>query len=136
MTEAITPPDETILEAVLGRLPAVRALYLFGSRATGGASVASDLDLAVAFAGKADPVTLWEAASDLTAALGMEVDLVDLLAAPTTVQYEIVTKGRRLLATDEGVDRYEFFVMREGLDFRERTQPLVDDIMARGSVYG
>lgn len=44
---ALREKDLTVLRGVFGRFPAVREVRVFGSRATGRAGRASDLDLAV-----------------------------------------------------------------------------------------
>ena len=59
----------------------------------------SDIDLAVLVAGKADPVRLWELGQTLASELDRDVDLIDLRAASTVMQYQIITTGRRLWQT-------------------------------------
>lgn len=130
------PPDAQILEAVRDLLPAVRGVYVFGSHAVGAATPESDLDIAVLARGRIEPRALWAARLGLIERLDTDVDLVDLAAAPTTLQYEIVSKGRRLQATDDAVDDFELFVLTEGRDFDVRREPLIREIIARGSVYG
>src|SRR5690349_22418095 len=92
--------DAEILAAVRAQLPEVRTVYLFGSRAAGTEFPGSDIDIAVTLPGRADPVHLWEAGEVLAVRLGTDVDLVDMLAAGTVLQYQIVTTGRRLYASD------------------------------------
>ena len=130
------PTDAEILQAVRAEVAGARAVYLFGSVAQGESRPDSDLDIAVALDGRADPVALWEAAGRIADRLHRRVDLVDLLAAPTTLQYEIVAKGRRLFAADRTVGDYELFVMSERHDLELKRRPIIDDIYRRGRVYG
>jgi hypothetical protein len=58
-------------------------------------------------------VTLWELAGDLAERIGCEVDLLDLRAASTVMQYQTVTTGRRLWAQDTQADLFECFVLSE-----------------------
>jgi predicted nucleotidyltransferase len=134
---AAASSDATIIEAVRSVLPDVRAFWVFGSHAQGTAQPTSDLDLAVLFDGRADVVALWEAAQDLACRLDMDVDLVDLLAASTVLQFQIVTGGRRLFARDPlEADLYEVFILSEMTRLREARAALVEDIQQRGRVHG
>lgn len=69
-------------------LPNALSIYAFGSRLQGTANAQSDLDLAVLVAGYADPLQLFEMANQLADKLGYEVDLLDLRAASTVMQYQ------------------------------------------------
>lgn len=129
--------DAAILATVRSVLPEVRAVYVFGTHGTADKRPDSDIDIAVALRERADPVTLWTSAGDISVRLDRKVDLVDLLAAPTTLQYEIITKGRRLLATDSAVRGFEDFVLKERRDLEQHIRrPIIDDILARGRVHG
>lgn len=129
--------DETqIVTELRHLLPEVQAIILFGSYATGEATPDSDLDLAVLLPGRGDPVRLWQVGETLAIRFGMDVDLVDLIAANTILQYQIVTTGRRLFSDGPQIDLYECFIHREMMDLRIRRAPFLADIQARGSVYG
>lgn len=116
-------------------LPGLRGVYAFGSRCRGDQLPDSDLDLAVVGPGQFDPVALWWTAQDLAIAVGCDVDLVDFLAAPTQLQYRILTTGRRLWSRDLQVELYELFVFNEKLRLDEKLAPLIADIEQRGQVY-
>lgn len=131
-----TISDAQILDAVRAVLPGVLAVTLFGSRAHGNATVASDLDLAVMLPGRADPVRLWEAGEAMARRLNVDVDLVDLLAASTVMQYQIITTGRRLYAADDQAERYELFILSEMMNLNEARAPLIAHIQREGRVYG
>ncbi|HEY6527754.1 MAG TPA: nucleotidyltransferase domain-containing protein [Cellvibrionaceae bacterium] len=65
------------------------AIYAFGSRIQGNSTPDSDLDLAVLVAGYAKPEQLWHLAQDLADLTGYPVDLLDLRAASTVMQFQI-----------------------------------------------
>jgi len=131
------PAEAAIIAAVRAAVPTARALWLFGSRATGHARAESDLDLAVLLPGRADPVTLWLAAQDVAIALKLDVDLIDLIAANTVLQHQIITHGRRLFADHPGeADAYELFILSEKLDLDRMRAPLVAEILREGRVFG
>lgn len=118
------------------RLPTLLAVYLFGSRANGNAGVDSDLDLAVLVAGKLDPVARWELAQDLAGLAGCDVDLVDLRAASTVMQYQVITTGLRLWHKDSQAPLYESFILSEKTELDEARAGVLEDIRREGRVYG
>lgn len=128
--------SESELQAWLQQhLPGLRGIYAFGSRCRGDDRPESDLDLAVVGPGSFDPVALWWTAQDLAITVGCDVDLVDFLAAPTQLQHQILTTGRRLWCGDLQVELYELFVFSEKLRLDEKLAPLIADIEQRGRVY-
>lgn len=132
--------DPRLAEAVTHRIceamPETMALYAFGSRVHGTAGPASDLDLAVLVGGYADPVALWQLAGALADLAGCDVDLLDLRAASTVMQYQVLTTGQRLWARDHRVDQFESFVLSEKTALDEARSGLLADIQKEGRVYG
>lgn len=129
-------PPSDIIAAVLAELPEARAIYLFGSHADGSAGAESDLDLAVLLPGRGDPVRVWQAGEGVAHRLNVDVDLVDLGAASTVMQFQVLTTGRRLFAADGQVDRFEAFVMAEMIDLNHARAGLLADITREGRVHG
>jgi uncharacterized protein len=96
----------------------------------------SDLDLAVLVEGYADPLTLFELSGALADVAGCPVDLLDLRAASTVMQHQVLTTGERLWAKDVQAGLFEAAMLTEKLHLDERRRGLVEDITARGTVYG
>lgn len=128
--------DNEIVAAVRSVLPEVQAIILFGSRAEGLETADSDLDLAVLLRGGIDPVRLWETGEVIARRLDVDVDLIDLRAASTVMQFQIVTTGRRLFAEGGEADRYEMFVLSEMTALNEARAPLIAGIRREGRVHG
>jgi predicted nucleotidyltransferase len=87
--------------------PEVVLARLFGSQATGNAHPGSDTDLAVLFAqGRAvDAERVRQLEGRLQRELrGRELHLVDLGSAPPLLAYEIMTRGRTVLARRDGIE--------------------------------
>jgi uncharacterized protein len=121
------------------RLPNVLAVYAFGSRVVDNGQHAkhhSDLDLAVLVEGYADPIALFELSGELADKVGCSVDLLDLRAASTVMQHQILTSGQRLWAKDVRAGLFEAAMLTEKLHLNDMRQGLVEDIQARGFVYG
>lgn len=112
------------------------AVYAFGSQVAGTAGTDSDLDLAVLVAGYADPLHLWDLSHRLADLTGCPVDLLDLRAASTVMQYQVLMHGKRLWAQGLEADLFECFVMGEKLALDEARAGTLADIAADGRVYG
>ena len=127
---------QALLTHLQNHLPDLLAVYLFGSHAQGTAGPGSDVDLAVLLPGTVDPVSLWRLSGDLADIAGRPVDLIDLRAATTVMQYQIVTRGRRLWAKDVQAGLFECFILSEKTALDEARAGLLKDIKEEGSVYG
>ncbi len=131
----MTPPHD-IIEKLRAGVPDLLAIYAFGSRVHGSAGPASDLDLAVLVAGYAGPVALWALAGDLADIAGCPVDLLDLRAASTVMQYQIVTTGQRWWAKDAQAALYEAAILSEKTALDTARAGLLADIQEKGTIYG
>ena len=128
--------SDAIIETLLSRVPDLLAIYAFGSRVRGTAGPNSDLDLAVLVAGHADPLKLWQIAGDLADLAGCPVDLLDLRAASTVMQYQIITTGMRWWAKDAQAALFEAAILSEKTELDMARSDLLDDIQRRGKIYG
>jgi uncharacterized protein len=128
--------EQEIVALLRARLPGVLAVHALGSRERGSATADSDLDLAVLVEGYADLLELWELSGTLAQSLGHEVDLLDLRAASTVMQYQVLTTGRRLWARDTAAGLFESYVLTEKLEFDAARRGLLSDIEREGSVHG
>ena len=97
---------DLIVQHLRSHLPGLLAIYAFGSRITGNATPDSDLDLAVLVEGHADIIALFNLSSDLADLAGCDVDLVDLRAASTVMQHQIIQTGMRWWAKDHQADLF------------------------------
>jgi predicted nucleotidyltransferase len=127
---------DALLSTVQQRLPGLLALYAFGSRIQGTAGPESDLDLAVLVAGYADPLLLWDLAGELEDLAGCPVDLLDLRAASTVMQYQVLTTGERWWRRDVQADLFEVAVLSEKTELDGARAGLLVDIAKRGRVHG
>lgn len=112
------------------------AIYAFGSQVQGTAGPQSDLDLAVLVAGYADPLALWDVAGHIADGVARPVDLLDLRAASTVMQYQVITTGQRLWSIGLPVGLFETFVLSEKTALDEARAPLMADIQRTGKIHG
>lgn len=120
---------------ICATFPQAMAVYAFGSQIRGEASSDSDLDLAVLVAGYADPLALWDLAAKLANVVDCTVDLLDLRAASTVMQYQVITTGQRLWASGVEAGLFECFVLSEKTNLDEARAPLLRDIAATGKIH-
>lgn len=132
----VLAPDGPVVAAIRARFPDTIALYAFGSQVQGAAGPDSDLDLAVLVAGYADPVALWDLAGKLADLAGCPVDLLDLRAASTVMQYQVITTGRRLCSAGLEAGLFECYVLSEKTELDTARAPLMADILATGKIHG
>ena len=117
---------------IVGEMPGILAVYVFGSLASGQRSPDSDLDLAVLPSNRLDPEKLYRLARALEAQLDIDVDLVDLWEASTVLTNQVITTGRLLYCADsDKVLDFEARSLSEYGHFRERTGPHFDSVLRR-----
>jgi uncharacterized protein len=129
-------PSGTVVKLLRATWPNALAIYAFGSQVQGQATTQSDLDLAILVGGYADPLALWDAAGTISDIVGCEVDLLDLRAASTVMQYQVITTGKRLWNADVQAGLFECFVLSEKTALDTARAPLMQDIAASGKIYG
>ncbi|MFJ3484084.1 nucleotidyltransferase domain-containing protein [Pseudomonas sp. NPDC090202] len=127
---------ERISRHLQARVPDLQAIYLFGSYVSGHFGPDSDLDIAILLTRKSDPIALWEMAGEVADIAGVPVDLVDMGAASTVMQYQILTKGRRLWADGVSVGLFEAFVLSEKTALDTARAGLLADIQEDGVIHG
>jgi uncharacterized protein len=127
---------DAILQALQARVPDLLAVYAFGSQVQGTAGPESDLDLAVLVAGLTDSVSLWGLSGDVADLAGCPVDLLDLRAAPTVMQYQVITTGERWWAKDAQASLFESAVLSDKTELDTARTGLLADIQATGVIHG
>jgi predicted nucleotidyltransferase len=126
----------TIVQTLQTQVPNLLAIYAFGSRIQGSAGPGSDLDLAVLVAGYAEPLALWTLAGELAEIAACPVDLLDLRAASTVMQYQVITTGQRWWASDTQAALFEAAVLSEKTALDTARAGLLADIQKEGTIYG
>jgi len=124
-----------VVSAIRAALPQALAVYAFGSQLAGTTHAGSDLDLAVLVAGYADTVALWELAGRLEDLVGCAVDVLDLRAASTVMQYQVLRGGLRLWGKPHEAGLFECFILSEKTALDEARSGLLADIQKEGHIY-
>lgn len=125
-----------VVAALKDAVPSLSAVYAFGSQVGGDAGPQSDLDIALMSDALLDAEALWDLSSRLALVVDCHVDLLDLRAASTVMQYRIVTTGKRLWSRDEQAAVYESFILSQKTALDEARAGLLEDIQTTGTVYG
>jgi uncharacterized protein len=131
-------PDP-LIALLQASLPGLLAVYAFGSRIQDQGQWAradSDLDLAVLVEGYADPMTLFALSGALADLAACPVDVLDMRAASTVMQHQILTLGAAWWRKDVRAGLFEAAMLSEKMWLDEARAGLLEDVALRGSVYG
>lgn len=123
-----------IVEAVARRHPDYWAVYLYGSADTLSERADSDVDVAVLLPPPRRDLEVLR--QDLERALSRNVDLVDLMRAPTILKKEIVLNGRRIACEQElAVGLYEAYVLSSYQRLCRERAAIVSEGLRSGRFY-
>ncbi|QDL54563.1 type VII toxin-antitoxin system MntA family adenylyltransferase antitoxin [Rhodoferax aquaticus] len=110
---ALAQTQAQVVQHLLTALPNCMAIYAFGSQTRGEATASSDLDLAVLVAGYVPALQLWELSHQVADLVHCDVDLLDLRAASTVMQYQVITTGVPLWSNGLQAALFETYVLSE-----------------------
>jgi uncharacterized protein len=141
LNKSVSDITQVAVERITQALPNAMAIYVFGSRVGANSTPKSDLDMAVLVAGYADTVKLWNVSTDIANSINCDVDLLDMRAASTVMQYQILSTGLRIWQSDEplvtlDVGLYECAMLSEMTTLNEARAGLIADIQESGTIYG
>lgn len=111
----------------------IKAIYLFGSHASGLSHKNSDIDIAVLCHKKLTSVKRWQIQSELANELACEVDLVDLLTASTVMQNQVIQQGICIYDPDNIARLFEMQVMSMYQHLNEERAEIVAEYMGEYS---
>lgn len=129
--------NEGIIQIILEHLPAVQAIYLFGSYGTVDEWPTSDVDIALLLPPKQAPHLLIDTVPlALARFLGKDVDLVNLRQVSTVFQKEIVMAERRIFCADVyAADEFEMLVLSRYQKLNEERADILAEGLRSGSFY-
>ena len=105
--QAKLDPKGPVVTCIRARFADVLAIYAFGSQLSNVAGIA-----------------------------GCMVDLLDLRAATTVMQYQVISTGLRLWSVGLQADLFECYVLSAKTALDTARAPLLADIAASGKVHG
>ena len=87
-----------ISQYIIKALPETKAIYLFGSMASGDAKYDSDVDIAIWIDMKPTGDQAFEVKSEISLITKKDVDLIDLLRADLITKSQVISTGEILFA--------------------------------------
>lgn len=120
-------------------LPALEAVYVFGSRANETATKESDFDIAF-LTGNREPISkveMFNLQEMLAGQLNADVDLINLASASLVLQFEITSQGQLLFVKD-GFNSalYESRILSMYQRFNVEREPILKEIIRTAKIYG
>ena len=134
---AQTDTDRAIVTVLRNTLPGLQAVYRYGSAGGIYERPESDIDVAVLTDVPLDFAVQSRIRAELECVSDREVDLNDMRRLPVTLRVQIVTGGVRLYAASlPATEEYDSRVLSDYAQLNESRKAILDDIRARGSIYG
>ncbi len=129
--------EKHIVKRISESIADLKAIYLFGSRATGQHRLDSDYDVAVLAETPLDESdAFFNLQIEMAAQTEAGVNLVDLQTLPTVLKFEAIRPRRRLFCADRAfcVD-FEAEVFSEYQRFQVERQPVVEAFLNSRLAY-
>ena len=128
---------DTLLDILKERVPDLVAVYAFGSRSRGDATLTSDYDIAFLASRPLEPRARWQLQGELSVRAGADIDLVDLRRASTVMRTQVLRDGR-LLFEQYRFSRqlFEAVTLSDYARLNEERRGILADVRQRGTVYG
>lgn len=126
---AISKSESALIEQTLHSIEGLKLAYLFGSRAQGCSTSASDWDIAFLAEKPVAALNRWELAQTLASELGADVDLIDLAQASTVMRMQVVTQGDRLYGKQYDADVFEMQVYSMYGRLQESREGILQDFI-------
>lgn len=118
--------DITLIKNYLLEKTSPYLIVLFGSAAKGGMRATSDVDVAFLSDQKFTAYDIFIIAQDLAGALNREVDLVDLQAASTVFQVQVIRNGKVIYCSDEYKRMlFEMLAFKKYAKLNEERKPIL-----------
>ncbi len=127
---------QRIIDMLQHEIPALQALYIFGSQQDGTATKKSDIDIAFLSAEKIKSLQRWNISKKLAKELSRDIDLIELSQTNTIFRYQILSTAERIYGSGYSVESFETLAYSFYLRFQEERKPIVDAIMENKSVFG
>lgn len=102
------------------------AVYLFGSVAAGQSRPTSDVDVALLVRAPLAAIDRYDLAGAMAAAIGRDVDLIDLRSVPTALQAQVIARGVPLVVKrHREAAEFAVRVLREYALLNEEREPVL-----------
>ncbi|MFE8701739.1 nucleotidyltransferase domain-containing protein [Cytobacillus sp. FJAT-54145] len=111
-------------------------IYLFGSFANGTTHPKSDIDIAYLSNSTITPYERFSLAQKLASSLNRDVDLIDLNAASTVFQSQIISNGQPIYCVnDVRKAEFEMLVLKKYAKLNEERKIILNRIEESGQIY-
>ncbi|MGH9257993.1 MAG: type VII toxin-antitoxin system MntA family adenylyltransferase antitoxin [Vicinamibacterales bacterium] len=137
MTVDLDRQNGVIVEHLRRAFDDVVAVYRFGSTAQGTATSASDADIAILTRERIPPGRRFDVQEALAAAIGSDVDVIDLASASPVIAIQVIAGGSLLYDGDSDArGRFEDLTFGVYARLNEERRGILERIATEGTIYG
>ena len=137
MSSTLDHNNALVVDGLRRALGDIIAIYRFGSAAQGTATRSSDVDIAVLTGTRLGAERRFDLQETLAAAVGHDVDLVDLASASTVMAMQVIAGGQVLYEGDaDARGRFEDLTFAAYVRLNEERRGILKRVATEGSVYG
>lgn len=131
-------PADQLISKLKEFFPDIKAFYFFGSSQSNQTQAGSDFDFGMLRLSPdaIEGCQIFRAAEALADILRCDVDLIDLDNASTVFQFQVISTGQKMFASDEvRVNDWETKVYKEYALLGEERSDILKAIHQRGSIF-
>jgi uncharacterized protein len=137
VSSTLARENTLIIDTLIRSVDDLVAIYRFGSTAHGTADASSDTDIAVLPRRKITADRRFDIQEELAAAVGHNVDLVDLAGTSPVMAMQVIVRGQLLYESDARArGRFEDLTFGLYARLNEERRGILERIAAEGTVYG
>ena len=129
--------DSLIIKTIVAELPAVQAIYRYGSAGSIYERPDSDIDIAILASQTVPFQVITKLVERLMELTGRDIDLHDMQKLPVTLRVQIVLQGKRIYCMDRvAAETYDSHTLSDYVRLNEERQFILQDIQQREQIYG
>ena len=127
--------ENEIRDRLLGIMPKLKAIYVFGSFAKDEANKDSDIDIGIISEDRLSPSATFDMAQQLAVLINCDVDLLDIEQVPLVMQFQVISTGKNIYAKYPlELLEFETRIISMYQRFNEERKYIVGEIINSGKI--
>jgi predicted nucleotidyltransferase len=117
-----------VIDKIINFFKNAEGIWIFGSFADGSYNRKSDIDIAVLYKEKKNPLDIFKLQEEFSLKCDRDVDLIDLASVDDVFAYEIVSKGIKIKSSKYAED-YEYRIWLRYLTLQDDRKEIIEDFI-------